>query len=76
MNRTINSNHAMPATTTKTVAKSCAACAHYKSNTATLGECRRHSPQTVAFQVDAGVKFESRFPQTKASDWCGDFAKA
>jgi hypothetical protein len=66
----------MPATTTKTVAKSCAACAHYKSNTAALGECRRHSPQTIAFQVDSNVKFESRFPQTKPSDWCGDFAKA
>ncbi len=66
----------MPATTTKTSVKACAACAHYKSNTATLGECRRHAPQTIAFQVDAGVKFESRFPKTKASDWCGDFAKA
>lgn len=58
---------------TKTTVKACEACAHYKPTTATKGECRRHSPQTVVFTVDDKVKFESRFPATKATDWCGDF---
>lgn len=65
----------MPTTAKKTT-KACASCAHYKTSTATRGECRRHAPQTIAFQVDEGVKFESRFPETKPTDWCGDFAKA
>ena len=54
-------------------AKTCAACAHYQASAATAGECRRHAPLTISFHVDAGVKFESRFPAVKASDWCGDF---
>ncbi len=65
-------------TTTQTTAtKACANCAHFQTTSASAGECRRHAPQTVAFNVDAGVKFEARFPGVKASDWCGDFfAKA
>lgn len=39
------------------------------------GECRRHAPQTVAFEVDDEVKFESMFPVTAGDDWCGDFEK-
>ncbi len=57
----------------KPVAKTCAACAHYQAVAASAGECRRHAPQTVTFHVDAGVKFESRFPAVKAADWCGDY---
>lgn len=61
----------------KTAVKACANCAHYQATSASAGECRRHAPQTVAFHVDDAVKFESRFPATKAIDWCGDFfAKA
>ena len=56
-----------------TSAKACANCIHWKALASSTGECRRHAPQTVAFQVDEGVKFESRFPETAASDWCGDF---
>ncbi len=63
-------------TSAQTSVKACAACVHYKPVSATLGECRRHAPQTVAFQVDDGVKFESRFPRIKPSDWCGDFTRA
>ncbi|WP_442891210.1 hypothetical protein [Congregicoccus parvus] len=63
-------------TSTTTVAKACSACAYWKSSSATFGECRRHAPQTVVFKVDADTKFESRFPETKAADWCGDFAQA
>ena len=40
------------------------------------GECRRHAPQTVAFEVDDEVKFESMFPVTASDDWCGDFQKS
>lgn len=57
-----------------TSAKACGQCLHWKAKAATnAGECRRHAPQTVAFQVDESVKFESRFPETQASDWCGDY---
>jgi hypothetical protein len=66
----------MPTKKNATATKACSTCAHYNAASAKLGECRRHAPQTIAFQVDDGVKFESRFPQTKATDWCGDFAKA
>ena len=58
---------------TATQAKACANCIHWKAKADPVGECRRHAPQTVAFQVEDGVKFESRFPETKAADWCGDF---
>lgn len=63
---------------TKTIAKvkACSSCTHYKATAATKGECRRHAPQTIAFNVDDKVKFESRFPSTKATDWCGEFAQA
>tara|TARA_B100001057_G_scaffold146728_2_gene146723 strand:- start:5863 stop:6057 length:195 start_codon:yes stop_codon:yes gene_type:complete len=59
--------------TTETAAKTCKACAHWKSSSADAGECRRHAPQTIVFEVNDQVSVESRFPQTKAQDWCGDF---
>jgi len=61
----------------KSTSAQCQSCTYWqaKADTST-GECRRHAPQTVAFNVDDGVKFESRFPLTKAADWCGDYAKA
>lgn len=62
-------------TQTKAAAKSCATCTYYNSTSASSGECRRHSPRNVVFNVDASVKFESRFPTIKATDWCGEFAK-
>jgi hypothetical protein len=63
------------ATKTKAAAKTCASCSFYKEKTATKGECRRRAPQTVVFQVDEKTKFDSRFPSTKATDWCGEYAK-
>jgi hypothetical protein len=60
-------------TTATTTAKACASCAHYQATTATAGECRRNAPQTVVFQVDQTTKFESRFPSTHATAWCGEF---
>lgn len=59
--------------TTKTETKSCASCAHWKSGITGEGECRRHAPQLISFEVDDNVKIESRFPSTDAEDWCGDF---
>ncbi|RRJ94547.1 hypothetical protein Ga0100231_009480 [Opitutaceae bacterium TAV4] len=58
---------------TKTIAKSCASCAHWKSTAPAKGECRRHAPQSILFKVEAGVQYEAKFPVTKAEDWCGDY---
>ena len=63
-------------TTILTKAVACESCTYWKQakSTAADGECRRHAPQTIAFTVDSDVKFESRFPATKAADWCGDYS--
>jgi hypothetical protein len=55
--------------------RACQACAFWNPIEEEAGECRRHAPQTVAFEVDDEVKFESMFPVTAAEDWCGDFQK-
>jgi hypothetical protein len=62
--------------TTKTSTRACESCSYWKNLEDNHGECRRHAPQTIAFEVDDEVKFESMFPVTSADDWCGDFAKA
>jgi hypothetical protein len=70
----------MNTTTTTTtprisIAAQCGSCTYWQPKAeAPDGECRRHAPQTIAFTVDESVKFESRFPTTKAVDWCGDYA--
>lgn len=61
--------------TTATQTKTCAGCAHWNEKGDGNGECRRHAPQTIAFEVDDDVRVESRFPTTAADDWCGDFEK-
>ncbi len=61
--------------TTATIAQAaCAKCLYWKSSSADAGECRRRAPQAIVFKVDASTQFESRFPETKAEDWCGDYA--
>lgn len=60
---------------TTTTTRACAACIHWNKLEEDHGECRRHAPQTVAFEIDDEVKFESMFPVTAGEDWCGDFAK-
>ena len=60
---------------TKTATRACQACAYWNPFESDAGECRRHAPQTVAFEVDEEVKFESMFPVTAGDDWCGDFEK-
>ena len=59
--------------TVKTEANICAACANWNQKSDAEGECRAHAPQTVVFQVDDDTRFETRFPVTKAEDWCGDY---
>lgn len=54
--------------------KTCNACAYWKATDGAQGECRVRSPQAIVFKVDNETQFESRFPETKASDWCGEFA--
>lgn len=56
--------------------KLCNECANWNDLGDERGECRAHAPQTVAFQVDENTNFETRFPVTKATDWCGDYRQA
>ena len=53
--------------------RACGACTYWNNLGDATGECRRHAPQTIAFEVDEEVKFESMFPVTADVDWCGDF---
>lgn len=62
--------------TTTTRTKTCSTCLHWNETGADKGECRRQPPQAVSFRVDEGVVFETRFPETHAGDWCGEFQKA
>lgn len=61
---------------TITTTRACEKCAYWNSLEDAHGECRRHAPQTIAFEVDEEVKFESMFPVTASDDWCGDFSPA
>ena len=53
--------------------RACGNCTYWNVLENGNGECRRHAPQTIAFEVDEEVKFESKFPVVTAEDWCGDF---
>lgn len=59
-------------TTTDTKAKTCSTCAYWEASSE-KGECRRHAPQNIVFEVSDEMKVESRFPTTSSDDWCGDF---
>ncbi len=57
--------------------KACQACLYWDSSAGTgKGFCRRNAPQSIVFKVDDEVKFETRFPETAANDWCGEFTPA
>ena len=58
---------------TTTTARACGNCTYWNMLEDGSGECRRHAPQTVAFEVDDEMTFESMFPVVSADDWCGDF---
>jgi hypothetical protein len=59
-------------TITKT--ETCSKCAYWNSQEASEGECRRQPPQAIIFKVNDTVTYETRFPTTKAEDWCGEFS--
>ncbi|MFT3990413.1 MAG: hypothetical protein QM680_03280 [Luteolibacter sp.] len=61
---------------TITTTRACAACTFWNQLGDSEGECRRHAPQMIAFEVDDEVQYESKFPETAGDDWCGDFEKA
>ncbi|NJM37945.1 MAG: hypothetical protein HC845_08885 [Akkermansiaceae bacterium] len=64
----------MKTNTTKSKVHACSACQHWSNEASSeKGECRRHAPQAFVFTIDSKTKFESRFPVTNASDWCGEF---
>ncbi|MCU0796332.1 MAG: hypothetical protein MUF31_10395 [Akkermansiaceae bacterium] len=56
-----------------TATKACENCVHWNADAEEDGECRRHAPQLITFEVDDEVHVESRFPITDKTDWCGDF---
>ncbi|MDP0492229.1 MAG: hypothetical protein Q7Q71_14360 [Verrucomicrobiota bacterium JB023] len=62
-------------TSTETKTKTCHNCAHWKALETETGECRRHAPQTIVFEIDDKTSIESRFPTTNEHDWCGDFER-
>mgnify|MGYP001118786325 CR=1 FL=1 len=58
---------------TSTQTDTCAKCTYWNATTTEAGECRRQPPQAISFKVDDETKFETRFPATAGSDWCGEF---
>ncbi|MFQ3270305.1 MAG: hypothetical protein ACI9A1_000619 [Lentimonas sp.] len=60
-------------TETKAVTSTCAKCTYWNAQEPDQGECRRQPPQAISFKVDSETKFETRFPETAATDWCGEF---
>jgi hypothetical protein len=61
---------------TATDIKTCSACKYWNKQSDAEGECRVRAPQTMVFKVDEETRFETRFPVTKAEDWCGEFEEA
>lgn len=60
--------------TTATKTETCEKCLHWNKVETDQGECRRQPPQAIIFKVNEEVKYETRFPTTQSSDWCGEFA--
>ena len=65
-------------TISETGTEACEICRYWKEPAAveTQGQCRRHAPQSIVFQVDEKTEFVSRFPATEPADWCGDFQRS
>ncbi len=64
----------MTTTTTPTAeSATCSKCKYWNAVESDQGECRVRAPQTIAFNIDEETRFETRFPATAASDWCGEF---
>jgi len=65
-------------TIVETHVEACGSCRYWKpeEEKSNLGQCRRHAPQSIVFNVDEEVQFQSHFPDTAAEDWCGDYQRA
>lgn len=60
----------------ETQVEACGSCRYWKkSENQAMGECHRHAPQAIAFNVEQKLQFQSRFPDTTAEDWCGDYQR-
>lgn len=64
-----------PESATQTTSRACATCAFWDSENSNEGTCRRNAPQAVVFEVEDGTAFHTLFPETLASDWCGEYEK-
>lgn len=53
--------------------RACGKCQFWQPVRDNEGECRRHAPRSVAFNVDDRTRYEAHFPETTAADWCGEF---
>jgi len=61
-------------TETTTRANTCGNCTYWNAVEGKKGECRRQPPQAISFKVDDSVQFQTLFPATEESDWCGEFS--
>ena len=59
---------------TATKTDTCIKCEYWNATGEAEGECRRQPPQAISFKVNDEVTYETRFPTTKADDWCGEFS--
>ncbi len=61
-------------TTDMTKTKACESCVFWDpKDDGKMGFCRRNAPQSIVFQVDGETRFETRFPETAAKEWCGEY---
>jgi hypothetical protein len=60
----------------ETHVEACGSCRYWKPGESDAGQCRRHAPQSIVFDVDETLQFQSRFPETATDDWCGDYQRA
>lgn len=58
---------------TRTTVRACASCTFWESKDQAEGTCRRNAPQAVVFEVEEGTVFHTLFPETAATDWCGEY---
>ena len=55
--------------------KTCSECIHWNMLDTNKGECRRQPPQQIAVKLNDETQYETHFPVSKSSDWCGEFAR-
>jgi hypothetical protein len=61
-------------TSEATQTKACQSCVYWDAQAGTeKGLCRRNAPQSIVFEVDDETQFVTRFPETAAEEWCGEY---